>query len=76
MADWYTISNAQAIPSPTVLVYPDRIEANLQRMILMAGDAERLRPHVKTTQAAADHPDETGGGHPQVQGLNHSPKSR
>jgi D-serine deaminase-like pyridoxal phosphate-dependent protein len=31
-----------------VLVYPDRIQANLQRMITMAGAAERLRPHVKT----------------------------
>ena len=48
MADWFTISNAQAIPSPTVLLYPDRIEANLQRMISMAGGADRLRPHVKT----------------------------
>jgi D-threonine aldolase len=48
MTDWYTISNAAAIPSPAVLVYPDRIQANLQRMISMAGGAERLRPHVKT----------------------------
>ena len=48
MADWYTITNAAAIPSPALLVYPDRIQANLQRMIAMAGDAERLRPHVKT----------------------------
>ena len=28
MADWFTISNADAIPSPTVLLYPDRIQAN------------------------------------------------
>mgnify|MGYP000181462014 CR=1 FL=1 len=48
MADWYTISNAAAIPTPAVLVYPDRIQANLQRMISMAGGAERLRTHVKT----------------------------
>jgi len=45
---WYSISNAAAIPTPTVLVYPDRIEQNLQRMIAMAGDVSRLRPHVKT----------------------------
>ena len=48
MADWYTISNASAIATPALLVYPDRIQANLQRMITMAGSAERLRPHVKT----------------------------
>lgn len=48
MSDWYAISNANAIPTPTVLVYPERIERNLQRMVEMAGDVARLRPHVKT----------------------------
>ncbi len=48
VSDWYSISNAAAIPTPTVLVYPDRVEQNLQRMIAMAGGVERLRPHVKT----------------------------
>ena len=48
MADWYRISNVDEIPSPTILLYPERIEHNLQRMITMAGGAERLRPHVKT----------------------------
>ncbi len=48
MAHWYEISNARDIASPTILLYPDRIQRNLQRMIDMAGGAERLRPHVKT----------------------------
>ena len=48
MAEWYEISNADDIPSPTLLLYPSRIEQNLQRMISMAGDVSRLRPHVKT----------------------------
>jgi len=48
MSDWYTISNADAINTPTVLIYPDRVKKNLQRMIAMAGDVARLRPHVKT----------------------------
>ena len=48
MAHWYEISNVADIPSPTVLLYPDRIQRNLQRMVDMAGGAERLRPHVKT----------------------------
>lgn len=48
MAEWYEISNANDIPSPTLLLYPARIEQNLQRMITMAGGADRLRPHVKT----------------------------
>ena len=48
MSNWYAISNADAISSPTVLLYPERIEQNLRRMITMAGDVGRLRPHVKT----------------------------
>jgi D-serine deaminase-like pyridoxal phosphate-dependent protein len=49
---WYAISNADAIASPAVLVYPDRIARNLQRMVDMAGDVRRLRPHVKTHKLA------------------------
>ena len=48
MADWYAIANADSIPSPAVLVYPERIRENLRRMIALAGGAEKLRPHVKT----------------------------
>ncbi|OYW25066.1 MAG: hypothetical protein B7Z55_00415 [Planctomycetales bacterium 12-60-4] len=42
------MKNADRVPSPAVLLYPDRIEENLQRMIRQAGGAARLRPHVKT----------------------------
>jgi len=48
VSDWYRIANAAAIPTPTVLIYPDRVEQNLARMVAMAGGAQRLRPHVKT----------------------------
>lgn len=48
VSDWYAISNADAIGTPALLVYPDRIAQNLQTMIAMAGDVSRLRPHVKT----------------------------
>ncbi|MBM3384655.1 MAG: D-TA family PLP-dependent enzyme [Betaproteobacteria bacterium] len=42
------MANAGAVASPALLLYPDRIEKNLQRMIAMAGGVDRLRPHVKT----------------------------
>lgn len=48
MSNWYEISNTDEIASPALLVYPDRIEENLRRLIQMAGDPGRLRPHVKT----------------------------
>lgn len=44
---WYEIENADVVPSPALLVYPDRVERNLRTMIGWAG-ADRLRPHVKT----------------------------
>ena len=47
---WYTVSNADAVPSPALLVYPDRVEENIKRMIRIAGGVERLRPHMKTNK--------------------------
>ncbi len=48
MSDWFSIANASEIASPSVLLYPQRIESNLKTMIAMAGDVKRLRPHVKS----------------------------
>jgi len=45
---WYTVSNVEEINSPSLLVYPDRIESNILKMIAIAGNIDRLRPHVKT----------------------------
>jgi len=45
---WYVVSNAEEVSSPALLVYPQRIESNIARMISVAGDVSRLRPHVKT----------------------------
>jgi D-threonine aldolase len=47
---WYLVENVADIPSPALLVYPDRVEQNIRRMIEIAGDVERLRPHVKTNK--------------------------
>lgn len=48
MSNWYQISNPEDVSSPAILLYPTRIEQNLQQMIATAGDVRRLRPHVKT----------------------------
>ena len=45
---WMRLADESAAPSPALLVFPDRIEENLRRMISLAGGAERLRPHLKT----------------------------
>jgi D-serine deaminase-like pyridoxal phosphate-dependent protein len=45
---WYRIKNDGDIPSPALLVYPERIEENILRMIKTSGKVDLLRPHVKT----------------------------
>lgn len=39
---------AARVPSPALLLLRDRVEANLDRMLSIAGDPDRLRPHIKT----------------------------
>lgn len=50
--NWHIVDNVADIPSPALLVYPDRIEKNILKMISVAGDVNRLRPHVKTYKMA------------------------
>jgi D-serine deaminase-like pyridoxal phosphate-dependent protein len=45
---WYWIDNADDVSSPALLIYPDRIEKNIRRMISTVQNPEMLRPHVKT----------------------------
>jgi D-serine deaminase-like pyridoxal phosphate-dependent protein len=49
---WYEIKNKDEVYSPSLLIYPERMKTNIQRMIAMAGDVTRLRPHVKTHKMA------------------------
>lgn len=48
MDPWYKITREAEISTPALVIYPDRIEENISRMIKIAGGSERLRPHVKT----------------------------
>src|ERR1043166_4762155 len=49
---WHKVFNVREVASPALLVYPDRIEENIRRMIQIAGGTGRLRPHVKTHKLA------------------------
>lgn len=42
------LQNEAEVPSPSLLIFPDRVEENLRRMIAIVGDPARLRPHIKT----------------------------
>lgn len=50
---WYETGQPEAVPSPALLVYPDRIDENIRRMISIAGGPGKLRPHVKTHKMSA-----------------------
>jgi D-threonine aldolase len=43
-----TMPGLAKIPSPALIFRKDVIEANLDRVVAMAGQADKLRPHVKT----------------------------
>ena len=49
---WCAVENADVIDSPALLIYPDRIQENIRQMVAIAGDPERLRPHIKTHKMA------------------------
>jgi D-serine deaminase-like pyridoxal phosphate-dependent protein len=51
--NWMVVAGVSGIPSPALLIYPDRVEENIRRMIETAGSPERLRPHVKTHKMSA-----------------------
>lgn len=46
--DWFIVENVAEIASPSLLVYPDRSKANLDKVLAMTGGPARLRPHIKT----------------------------
>jgi D-threonine aldolase len=50
--NWYHISNADEIDSPALLVYPQRVKANIQTAIKMSTGISMLRPHIKTHKCA------------------------
>ena len=50
--DWYKLDYPEEIDSPALLIYKDRIASNIQTMIQIAGDANRLVPHIKTHKMA------------------------
>lgn len=50
MVNWYQINNIEQIDSPALLVYPDRVQRNINLVKKMIDNPARLRPHVKTNK--------------------------
>ena len=45
---WYTIQDVDTLKTPALVVFPDRVQENIDAMIAMAGSPDRLWPHIKT----------------------------
>ena len=52
MSEWFEVTNRAEIPSPALLIYPERVRENVRCMIRTAGGVHRLRPHLKTHKLA------------------------
>lgn len=46
--NWFEIENIEEVDSPTLVIYIERVKRNIAKVIEMAGNSARLRPHVKT----------------------------
>ncbi|GHV52936.1 threonine aldolase [Spirochaetia bacterium] len=49
----YRVEGEENIDSPALIYYQDIIEGNIEKAVAMAGDADRLWPHVKTHKMEA-----------------------
>jgi D-serine deaminase-like pyridoxal phosphate-dependent protein len=47
-SNWFTIDNIDKLDSPALVVYPDRVQANINLLKTKIDDIARLRPHIKT----------------------------
>jgi D-serine deaminase-like pyridoxal phosphate-dependent protein len=50
--NWYEIKNIDALDTPSLAMYGDRVNDNIETLIRMIGDVSRLRPHVKTHKSS------------------------
>ena len=47
-AEWYAIRNIEELDSPALVIYPERVMANIRTACSMVKNPGLLRPHVKT----------------------------
>src|SRR5689334_7716211 len=50
---WYQVDDIDKLDSPVLVVFPERVRANINTAIGMAGNVSQLRPHVKTNKSEA-----------------------
>ena len=48
--EWYKITNIDTIDSPALVVYPERVKANIRAALNIVSSPDVLRPHAKTSK--------------------------
>lgn len=46
--DWFLFTGSDKIDTPVLVIYPERVQQNIDTAIAMVGGPARLRPHAKT----------------------------
>jgi D-threonine aldolase len=46
--EWYQLQDINAVDTPALALYKDRIAENISRLVKSIDDPDRLRPHIKT----------------------------
>jgi D-serine deaminase-like pyridoxal phosphate-dependent protein len=49
---FFDIKNEQTLDSPSLLIFKEKVQQNIENMLRIAGSADRLVPHVKTYKMA------------------------
>ncbi|MGI4021378.1 MAG: D-TA family PLP-dependent enzyme [Janthinobacterium lividum] len=48
---WYQIENIENLETPALVIYPERVQQNINLLISKIDNVTRLRPHIKTCKA-------------------------
>ena len=51
-ANWYTLHQTDQLNTPALVIYPQRVEHNIDQLLRMALSVDHLRPHVKTCKSS------------------------
>ena len=47
-APWYEITDVEALDTPSIVIYIERVKKNIQTFVASIDDVSRLKPHIKT----------------------------
>ncbi|MDQ2657071.1 MAG: D-TA family PLP-dependent enzyme [Bacteroidota bacterium] len=50
MSEWYKIDNVDSLDTPALVIYPERVKANLEILKSFVRNMSQVRPHIKTNK--------------------------